>query len=158
MAGGAIFTTGAQTQPYALIPGNSPGLTGFDTSAPAAARLAAFQQLLTFDTGISLVQSTSAIASQSLKESQILAGALSGVTALQTQFPTTGIGAQLKQVAQIMQVRNALGLQRQIFFCSLGGFDTHSDQLPLQDNLMSELNAAMTAFYNATLELGLGRR
>ena len=155
VAGGAIFTTGQTTQPYALIPGTTPGLSGFDTSAPAKARLTAFQQLLTFDTGISLVQSSSAIASQSLQESQVLAGALSGVTALQTQFPTTGIGPQLKQVAQIMQVRNVLGLQRQIFFCSLGGFDTHSNQLPIQDNLMTELNAGMSAFYAATVELGL---
>jgi uncharacterized protein (DUF1501 family) len=155
VAGGAILTTGAQTQPYALIPGSTPGLTGFDSSAPANARLTALQQLLTFDTGISLIQSSSAIASQALQESAVLAGALSSLSPLQTQFPTTGIGGQLKQVAQIIQARSALGLQRQIFFCSLGGFDTHANQLPTQDALMIQLNAAMTAFYNATVELSL---
>ena len=155
VAGGAILTTGAQTQPYALIPGSTPGLNGFDSSAPANARLTALQQLLTFDTGISLIQSSSAIASQALQESAVLAGALSGLSPLETQFPTTGIGGQLKQVAQIIQARSALGLQRQIFFCSLGGFDTHGNQLPIQDSLLTQLNAAMTAFYNATVELSL---
>ena len=54
-----------------------------------------------------------------------------------------------------MQARSSLGLQRQIFFCSLGGFDTHSAQLPTQQNLYSQLDPAMTAFYNATAELGI---
>jgi uncharacterized protein (DUF1501 family) len=155
VAGGAILCTGAQTQPYAMIPGSSPGLSGFRGSASDNARLVAFQQLLTFDTGVSLVQDTSAVMSQTIAESKILAAALNGLPALQTQFPATGIGAQLQQVAQIMQARTTLGLQRQIFFCSLGGFDTHSAQLLTQQNLFAELDPAMSAFYSSTVELGI---
>ena len=146
VAGGAIICTGAQTQPYALIPGSTPGLSGYSASASANARLVAFQQLLTFDSGVSLVQDTSAVMSQSLAQSAVLAAALKSLPSLQTQFPTTGIGSQLQQVAQIMQARSVLGLQRQIFFCSLGGFDTHSAQLPTQQNLYSQLDPAMSAF------------
>jgi len=156
VAGGAIICTGAQTQPYALIPGSSPGLTGYSSgSASANARLVGFQQLLTFDSGISLVQDTSGVMSQSLAQSAVLATALKSLPSLQTQFPSTGLGGQLQQVAQIMQARSALGLQRQIFFCSLGGFDTHSAQLPTQQSLFSQLDSAMSAFYNATVELGV---
>jgi uncharacterized protein (DUF1501 family) len=155
VAGGAILCTGAQTQPYAMIPGSSPGLSGFHGSAADNARLVAFQQLLTFDTGISLVQDTSAVMSQSVAETKILAAALKGLPSLQTQFPATGIGAQLQQVAQIMQARTTLGLQRQIFFCSLGGFDTHSAQLLTQQNLFAEIDPAMSAFYNSSVELGI---
>jgi uncharacterized protein (DUF1501 family) len=155
VAGGAILCTGAQTQPYAMIPGSSPGLIGFHGSASDNARLVAFQQLLTFDSGVSLVQDTSAVMSQSIAESKILAAALNGLPALQTQFPATGIGAQLQQVAQIVQARTTLGLQRQIFFCSLGGFDTHSAQLLTQQNLFAELDPAMSAFYSSTVELGV---
>jgi uncharacterized protein (DUF1501 family) len=155
VAGGAILCTGAQTQPYAMIPGSSPGLNGFHGSASDNARLVAFQQLLTFDSGVSLVQDTSAVMSQSIAESKILAAALNGLPALQTQFPATGIGAQLQQVAQIMQARTTLGLQRQIFFCSLGGFDTHSAQLLTQQNLFAQLDPAMSAFYSSTVELGV---
>ena len=135
VAGGAIICTGAQTQPYALIPGSSPGLGGYYGGTAANARLVAFQQLLTLDSGISLVQDSSAVMSQSLAQSAVLAAALKGSPSLQTQFPSTGIGGQLQQVAQVMQARSALGLQRQIFFCSLGGFDTHSAQLPTQQAL-----------------------
>jgi uncharacterized protein (DUF1501 family) len=158
VAGGAILCVGAQTDPYALIPGSTPGVQGFFGSTADSARLVAFQQLLTFDTGISLVQDTSAVMSRTITESQILGAALKGLPGLQTTFPTTGIGKQLQQVAQIIQARSALGLQRQIFFCSLGGFDTHSDQLNTQQSLYSQLDPALTAFYNSTVELGVGQQ
>jgi uncharacterized protein (DUF1501 family) len=41
-----------------------------------------------------------------------------------------------------------------VFFCSLGGFDTHGDeQIGRQAELLGELSGAMTAFYNASAEL-----
>src|SRR5262249_38551249 len=74
---------------------------------------------------------------------------------LTTQFPNTSLGNQLKQVAQIIQVRNTLGLKRQIFFVSLGGFDTHGGQLPIQDALLLQLSQALNAFYLSTVEMGV---
>jgi uncharacterized protein (DUF1501 family) len=61
----------------------------------------------------------------------------------------------LQQIAQIIAVRSSLGVNRQIFFCSLGGFDTHSDQLSIQNGLLAQLSAAVGAFYAATQELGV---
>jgi uncharacterized protein (DUF1501 family) len=155
VAGGAILLTGQETQPYALSPGVTPTLSGYDGSAGANARLLSFQQLLTVDSGLALVQGASSVMTQFLGQSSILANALKSLPALQTQFPATTIGTQLKQVAQILQARSSLGLLRQIFFCSLGGFDTHSNQLPEQQTLFSQLDPAMSAFYNATAELGI---
>jgi uncharacterized protein (DUF1501 family) len=41
-----------------------------------------------------------------------------------------------------------------VFFASLGGFDTHGEgQLQDQGELLGEVSGAMTAFYNATVEL-----
>lgn len=157
VAGSAIFGTGIQTSPYAMIPGSTPGLSGFDTSAAAQARLLGLQQLLTFDTGVSLIQSASSITSNSLNDSKVLSTALAASTPLSTTFPTTNIGNQLKQVAQILKVRSALSLNRQVFFCSLGGFDTHSGQIATQQTLFSQLSPAMLAFYNATVELNLAQ-
>jgi uncharacterized protein (DUF1501 family) len=85
----------------------------------------------------------------------LLSAAVSNLPALTTTFPVTGIGAQLKQVAQIIQARSALGLQRQIFFVSLGGFDTHGGQLATQDNLLLQLSPALKAFYDATVEMNV---
>ena len=142
VAGSAIFCTGQQTRPYAMIPGSTPGLTGFDTSAPSTARLQALQQLLTFDTGVSLIQAASSITSNSLADSKILSAALASAPPLMTAFPSNNaLGGQLKQIAQILSVRSALGLNRQIFFCSLGGFDTHSNQIATQQSLFYDDSA-----------------
>src|SRR6185312_5384574 len=60
---------------------------------------------------------------------------------------------QLQTVANVMSVRSQLGLNRQIFFCQLGGFDTHSGQAATQQALLKQLSQATLAFYQATQEL-----
>jgi uncharacterized protein (DUF1501 family) len=87
--------------------------------------------------------------------SVVLASALKSIPTLQTQFSTHYLSQQLKQVAEVISARSALGVGRQIFFCSYGGFDTHSDQLTQQVTLMTQLSQAMSSFYQATQELGV---
>jgi uncharacterized protein (DUF1501 family) len=48
-----------------------------------------------------------------------------------------------------------LGLSRQVFFCAADGYDTHGGQLAAQDGLLADLATSLTAFYNATVELGV---
>ena len=155
VAGSTIFSTGDVTRPFTMNPGSTPGLS-FGSDAASQARFLAVQQLLTFDTGISLVQAASTVTGQAIQEGVILANALKNIPAIQTVFPAkNGLASQLKQVAQVIAARSALGINRQIFFCSLGGFDTHSDQLATQVGLYTQLSPAMAAFYQATQELGV---
>src|SRR5437764_14804282 len=49
-------------------------------------------------------------------------------------------------------------LRRQIFFCSVGGYDTHGDQLTGQANLLTELSQALNAFYAATVEMAVSQQ
>jgi uncharacterized protein (DUF1501 family) len=155
LAGASIFCNGHDTSPATVSPGNLSGVTCSEGSSICSARSNAAQQLLTFDTGISLVQAASQVATRANQYSAVLSAAVSGLSTLVTQFPNTGIGNQLKQVAQIIQARNALGLQRQIFFVSLGGFDTHGAQLTTQDALLLQLSPALKAFYDATVEMNV---
>jgi uncharacterized protein (DUF1501 family) len=156
VAGNTIFGTGDSTRPFTMNPGSTPGLQGFDSSAAGQARFLATQNLLTLDTGLSLVQATSAVTNQSVQQGVVLANALKAIAPLQTVFPAkNGLASQLKQVAQVIAARSSLGVTRQIFFCSLGGFDTHSDQLATQIALYQQLSPAMNAFYLATQELGV---
>jgi uncharacterized protein (DUF1501 family) len=156
VAGNNIFSTGITTRPFTMSPGSTPGLSGIDSSAAAQARFLAVQQLLTLDTGISLVQASSAVTGQAIQEGLLLSTALKNIPAIQTVFPANnGLASQLKQVAQVIAARSALGISRQIFFCSIGGFDTHSDQLNSQVGLYTQLSPAMAAFYQATQELGV---
>jgi uncharacterized protein (DUF1501 family) len=155
-----LFCTGQQTSP-ATVPPPVPGFagaTGMATlngvhNAPATA--AGMQQLLTFDNGLQLVQAGNGIMTRGNDYANTLTGLLP-TSNIQTAFPANnGLAAQLKTVANVLSVRNQLGLTRQIFFCQLGGFDTHGQQLETQQVLLQQLSQAVASFYEATQELGV---
>ena len=158
ISGSPVFCTGISTRPFSMDPGQPPGLNGFDPSAASQARYAATQQLLTFDSGLSMVQAANSVTGQAVKFAQVLSNALKSIPPLQTLFPGSYLGQQLQQVAQVISARSALGVQRQIFFCAVGGFDTHSDQLPQQVALLSDVSKSMSSFYQATQELGVANQ
>jgi len=63
-------------------------------------------------------------------------------------FPTNGnnLAAQLKMVARLIRGRASLGVKRQVFFVSMGGYDLHDDLDTKQGPLMQRLSDAMVAF------------
>lgn len=153
-SGCGIFCSGSQT--YATLGGTSSIANLGGVGAP---RYNAFQTLLAFDNGMQLVQSANKVVRQGIGDDSLLAGALASAPALGTSFPAgNNLANQLLQVAKIISVRGQLGLNRQIFFCSLGGFDTHTALLATQDALLAQLSPAMDAFYKATLELGVDQQ
>lgn len=98
---------------------------------------------------------------RALDQDRVLAGALEAAPPLATPFPDTDLGAQLRMIARLISVREALGLRRQIFFCAADGYDLHDSQIgasalvgPHAD-LLAELDGALAAFYAATVELGV---
>ncbi len=155
LSGNVLEGAGVHTQSIAMNAGASLQLAGFNTSAPSQARLTALTNLLTTDNGVSLVQAANQVMSMSIDDAKQLANALGKATALKTTFPSTSLGGQLKQVAQIIQAQSLLGMSRQIFFCSLGGFDTHTGELGTLNGLYPQLSQALAAFYDATQELGV---
>ena len=60
--------------------------------------------------------------------------------------PRNKLAAQLHYVAQLISAREELGMQQQVFFVRMGGWDTHSDQAARLPGLLSELNDAIGAF------------
>jgi uncharacterized protein (DUF1501 family) len=146
-----LFCTGVQTFPATVPP---TGMATLSALSSASAN-AAMQQLLTFDNGVQLVQAGNGIMTRGNNYANTLTGLLNGVT-LQTQFPAGNpLAAQLQTVARVMAVRNQLGLTRQVFFCLLDGFDTHSLQMETQTPLLQQLSQGVLAFYKATQELGI---
>ncbi len=158
VAGDTLFCNGAGTTPVAVSPGN---LTGASCSEGAfcATRSAAAQSLVTFNSGLSLVQADNGITANAYKYAKALADATASASPLKTVFPTAnGLAAQLQQIAQLIAVRSALGVDRQIYFCGIGNFDTHSTQLTMQATLLGQISAAIGAFYQATQELGVSNQ
>ena len=150
-AGVPLFGTGERARP--LVPGTS--LTGFGSDAASRARYEALRRLLALETGATLVDTQSAITENAIDDLDELSAALAKGPKPATAFPTTSIGRQLQTVAQVVAVRDALKLSRQVFFVSLGSFDTHAGQLNTQQNLLSQASQALAAFHAATVELGV---
>jgi uncharacterized protein (DUF1501 family) len=156
VAGDTLFCNGAASTPVSVSPGNLGGASCSEGATECAAQQATAQALLQFDSGLSLVQADNTITNNAYNYAKILTAATASLPALQTVFPTgNSLASQLKQIAQIIQARSALGVNRQIFFASLGNFDTHSDQVNLQGLLLASLSPALAAFYQATQELGV---
>ena len=153
ITGNALQLIGATTQPSA-INGNI-ALEGSDHTPASDARNAALDQILNLESGVTLIQAASGALKGAIDVAKLVDNAVNSSTPIATAFPGTDLGNQLAQVAKIIQVRAALGMKRQIFFCSIGGFDTHSNQLGSQAQLLTELGQAMAAFHNAMGTLGV---
>jgi uncharacterized protein (DUF1501 family) len=147
------FCTGAQTLP-GVVPASGPiGLAGTGSDS---ARLNGSQQVLSFDNGLKLVQAANSISNRGITQGALLSNLLASAAPLATPFPSGNpLADQLKMVARIISVRSQLGLSRQIFFCSLDGFDTHGSEASIQGPLLQQVSQGVSAFYSATVELGV---
>ena len=151
-AGNALFGVGQQEVAASVSPGVPPGVFG-DASPIAAARLQALEDLLALGSGALLIQAASKTTREGLRISRLLDHALATGGPLTTPFPPTALGRQVEEVAKIIRVRQELGVTRQIFFCSMEGFDTHVGLIAKQAILLKELDDAVTALHSATMEM-----
>ena len=69
---------------------------------------------------------------------------------ISSQFPGMGFDQFWVDPIEYTEFR-----QRTRAFASVGGYDTHGEQLIAHGNLLNELSEAMGAFYNATVEYGV---
>ena len=156
VTGNAVFLSGDSALSYQVSTGGAIAINGvksnvYGSSAVRGALTALIQQTSpqVLENEYNRVTTRAVTA-----ESQITSG-LAGVT-LATAFPTSNsLADQLKMVARLIGARSTLGSKRQVFMVSLGGFDLHDNLISQQPNLMRRVSEAMTAFYDATVELGV---
>ncbi|MEO8135658.1 MAG: DUF1501 domain-containing protein [Betaproteobacteria bacterium] len=161
LGGSALYTTGKTSTPLSIPVTGSFALAGYNNSAASNARLAALKQFLAAGSTNAFVGAANAIGSQAIQlsttMSPILANANSTVAPIFAALDNNNTtGKALFQVAKTIEARAVTGAKRQIFFVALGNFDTHSNQMPTQANLLAQLSPALRAFYEATVALGVG--
>ncbi len=155
VAGTNTFEVGNTVVPYLISPDGSLGLRGVGGSSNDNIRIDGFKKLLALPHNKLFEAVYSDTMTRSIAENEVLSSALAGVPPINTIFPASELGRQLAMIAKLIAARNNLGMRRQIFFCAVGGYDTHGDQLGAQAGLLAELSTAMSAFYGATSELGV---
>ncbi|HEY5801293.1 MAG TPA: DUF1501 domain-containing protein [Burkholderiaceae bacterium] len=150
-----LFIEGVRTHGNLLPESGQLGVAGMNLwpQSAADARRAGLLALLNADSG-NLLANT---ANKSLRDGLALADqlALANTGApLQTAFPALPLGRQLRAVAQLIRMRASQGPGRQVFFVSVGGFDTHNRQLFDQWTGLRTLSQSLASFQAAMAEIG----
>ena len=158
LSGSNLWQGGDQgLSPYRV---SSSGRFGFDFYEPAGTDplSAAISSLLAEARSDPFEQTWLNMMGRSIDNQRLLTGAIDS-TSLTTVFPDTGLGRQLQMAARLIGAHTSLGLSRQCFFCSIGGFDTHGDdQLQRQNEQLGEISSAVAAFHAATVEMGVSNQ
>jgi uncharacterized protein (DUF1501 family) len=155
IAGSALYTAGNTPRVISIPSSGTFGLSGFGTSSAEQARLAALNNLMNLNSGNSFVTEADDILAQALGASTTLNPVITTAAATDALFAGNSIALQMRQVARVLAARNTIGLKRQIFFVSLGGFDTHTNEITSHNTLYGQLAPAMKALYDATVQLGI---
>ncbi|PHV04597.1 hypothetical protein CSQ96_24915 [Janthinobacterium sp. BJB412] len=165
-SGNAIFLSGRDIRQYQISSGGAiavRNLSGTLFGAPAAANplraIVAGNRSEMFEHEHAAVVNR-AITAQSLLSGAMLPAGAGGVADPSPYVnPNTGVASkntlavQLQTVARIIGGRAALGMRRQVFYVSLGGFDSHDNQRVQQADLLGRVAHALAYFDGALAAL-----
>lgn len=153
------FQVGDSVVPYSVSPNGAISLNNYAYGSASGSTSYAIDRLIALNHTNLFEKTFAATTKRALDNNLLLQGALAisdPATSPYNAFnPASSLASQLKMVARLIAARDILGLRRQIFFVSVGGYDTHGDQLNAQNNLYTELNQSLSAFQNATETLGI---
>lgn len=155
LAGSNVIQTGQRVLPYTIDSGGSQDVPiSKYVSGNMQERLRGGVHGLLDTSPHVLAKAYGNIKRRALEGNAALAEALAAAP-VPAGFPATSLGRQLQTVARVMAVAPGLGIRRQTFFCSMGGYDTHSDQNQSHPGLLATLAEAMAAFHGHTVSAGL---
>jgi len=152
--GSNTFQIGENVFQLQISPWGTVSLEGYDVEHPMDPETRAMSREIRREHANVFEQAYAATVRRALDSDAFVKAALESQPAITTVFPDTWLGSQLQMAARMIQAQAALGQRRQIFFCGIGGWDTHDEQLQDHADLLAELSTAMTAFYLATAEIG----
>jgi len=157
VSGNAVFLSGKSAVQYQVSTSGSVPYNGLQRPLFGSANAtAALQTLLTQPSSHLLENEYIRVINRAISANTVLTGALATAPTINTVFPTNNnLGDQLKMVARMISTASTIGAKRQVFFVSMGGFDTHDGLVTVHPGLLTSVSNALAAFYNATVELGV---
>lgn len=161
-SGNAVFLAGNNALQYQISPsGAIPIWAAKGSVFNSSAASSALKKLITQSSQHLLENELAAVTKRSIELEEIVNAALNPVnisTSFDRDNKKNSLADQLKVVARLIGARNVLGAKRQVFFVSLGGFDTHDGLNENHPKLLAQVDEAMSAFYQATVELGVAEK
>ncbi len=155
----ALFCSGNVVQGAMLQPGNymAQNAMSLYPASATTARQNAQNSVITTPSGNALIDAANQSMATAVALNPILAQAANSV-AFTKPFPGTDIATQLREIARMISLNATLGVGRQVFFASMGLFDTHGGQSWQQQDNLQQVSQAMDAFYAATVQLGVANQ
>jgi uncharacterized protein (DUF1501 family) len=179
LAGANTFEVGNIVSQYSVTTSGAINLSGV-----SGARLQSLTNILGLPYPNLQVQAYADVGEHALQTGGLLNAAIATTAApayWTVPFPTTAtsptggvafnsyLASQLRMIARLIEAgyrgaaNGGFGMQRQVFFCQVGGYDLHSGQTPgpgqstvgSHANLLAELSQGMFAFQRAMEQLGL---
>ncbi|MEM9310107.1 MAG: DUF1501 domain-containing protein [Pseudomonadota bacterium] len=156
-SGNAVFLSGEEALPYRVSANGATLVRPLDrnrlyNSSDAASAL---DTIMRSASGHVFAADYVDVNNRSLEFGAFINDALDNST-VNTDFGSeNALAAQLRTVAQLIGARGSVGVTRQVFLVGMGGFDNHDGLIGQHEGLLSQLDFAMDAFYQATQELGV---
>jgi len=162
--GNELFLTGSLARPYQIGLNGAPeidALNFFAGNQGTPQGDAIYQMLrdhfeaMNFSSSNLIDRDIASAMRQALTTNELFNEAFASIQPYSTSFPTSFLGQQLQAVANTIAIRDALLVNRQVFFAAIGGFDTHSNQVADLPALQRQIDEGVVAFYQAMQEIGL---
>ncbi|WP_290663494.1 DUF1501 domain-containing protein [Aquabacterium sp.] len=177
-SGESVWLSGETVRQYQVSPagpvrmGTQPDSTGVSRVYGSDVVGAALERIVTSSRNQHVMAADMAAVNQrSIQAERILSGALPSealapygpASALQYTTLAGGrahnsLAQQLQVVARTIAAHGSLGVKRQVFFVSMGGFDTHNNQNLGHADLMAKLNHAMQYFDTTLSAMGVAQQ
>jgi uncharacterized protein (DUF1501 family) len=158
----AATTTGAKSlSGYGTNYANALENDGSYKSGSSGRRLKAFEDIMRYTHDHLFEEGYNKIVRRSRDSEGVINAAITEANASGVDYDglfanaDSDLGDQLKAVARLIGGRSCLGNQRQIFFVSMGGFDTHQDQNGDLNDLTTDLGGALKAFHDSLGAMGV---
>lgn len=171
VAGNNFFQIGQDVFQYQVGYGGSAGISNWNsTDIRWASRKPVLNSLFAHDYNNLFEQEYAAVTQRAIANDTLLKSTLAtiqdtylGTTSAHFFKPRnpnrpqdfTNLQRQLNIILRMLQVREELDQRRQIFFSSIGGFDTHDDQIDDQAALFDDLAKSLKEFYQGLVALNL---
>lgn len=153
--GNNLWQTAANTTPFSM---SHSGITKINAYSSGSQKTLAFRAQLEqmfAEASHPLATSYSNKLTQSITNTELLNDSLANATNMDNLFSDTPLSKQLKAVAKTLSIQPLLGVGRQVFFVSMGGFDTHDNQVTTQPALLAQLAQGLAEFDSALTQLNI---
>jgi uncharacterized protein (DUF1501 family) len=160
LAGQSLFQAGSVATPYIMGATGATTFTSFAATGLGLGRRQAFEAIASGTYNTIYERGLAAVHKRAVQYADLVNTTLTTNPTSFTALPDSGVTLsslqqQLRTVAKLIAKRATLGMSRQIFFVSTGGFDSHDNLLADQPGLLDTVSVSLKSFHDALVEIGM---